>query len=96
MFLGKFEKLDVYPCVWDALTFYCQFMDNVFLWHRTESEQIEFVGNLNKEHPTTKSWIHIFQNQYHFLGYEILQKLKFKIIYHYLQKIRWSSQLLTL
>ena len=49
------EKLQIYPYFRNISTFYCRFMDDIFfLWNGTESELIDFLGNLNKNFPTLK------------------------------------------
>ena len=55
IFMGKFEKLHIYPYDRSFLTFYCRFIDNIsFLWNGTESELVKFIDSLNQKHPTVK------------------------------------------
>ena len=53
IFMGKFEKLHIYPYLRNFSTFYCRFIDDIFsIWNGTESELIKFIDNLNQKHPT--------------------------------------------
>ena len=55
IFMGKFEKLHIYPCLRNFSTFYCWFIDDIFfLCNGTESELTKFTHNLNQKHPTIK------------------------------------------
>ena len=55
IFMGKFEKLHIYPYVRNCSTFYRRIIDNIsFLWNGTKSKPIKFIDNLNKKHPTIK------------------------------------------
>ena len=55
IFMGKYEKLHIYPYLRNFSTFYCRFIDDIFfLWNGTESGLIKFIDNLNQEHPTIK------------------------------------------
>ena len=49
IFKGKFEKLHIYAYIRNISTFYCRFIDNIFIfWNGTELELTKFMGNLNK------------------------------------------------
>ena len=55
IFMGKFEKLRVYPYFRNFSTFYYWFIDDIFfLWNGTESELIKSIHNLNQKHPTVR------------------------------------------
>ena len=55
IFVGKFEKLHIYPYLRNFSTFYCRLIDHIFLlWNGTEYELIKFIANLKQKHPTIK------------------------------------------
>ena len=55
IFMGKFEKLHIYPYLRNFSTFYCRFIGDIFLLlNGTESELIKFTDNLNQKHPSIK------------------------------------------
>ena len=59
IFMGKFEKLHIYPYFKIFLTFSCRFIDDIlFLSNGTESELINFIHN------------HLFQNKHYFFRYQ--------------------------
>ena len=59
IFMGKFEKLHIYPYLKNFLTFSCRFIDDIlFLSNGTESELINFIHN------------HLFQNKHYFFRYQ--------------------------
>ena len=48
IFMGKFQKLHIFPYLRNFSTFYCRFIDDIFfLWNGTESGIIKFINNLN-------------------------------------------------
>ena len=52
IFMGKLEELHIYHYLINFSTFYCRFIDDIFLlWNEMESELIKFTDNLNKRIP---------------------------------------------
>ena len=55
IFICKLEKLHICFYIRNISTLYCRFIcDIFFIWNGAESELIEFLGNLNKKHPSLK------------------------------------------
>ena len=70
IFLEKFQKLHIYPCLRKFSAFYCQFIDDIFLlWSGTESKLVKLIENLNKKHLAIN--FDVLQNQHYYLRYQI-------------------------
>ena len=72
IFMGKFEKLQIYLYLRNFSAFYCQFIDDTFLlWYGTEFELAKFIDNLNQKHPTTKFEFTYFKSSITFLDTKV-------------------------
>ena len=74
IFIGKFDKLHIYPYLRNFSTFYCRFIDDIFfLWNGTEFELIKFIDNLNQKHPTIKFEFTYFRTSIIFLDTKVFK-----------------------
>ena len=55
MFIGKFGKSFIYPCVQKFSNFYCRFFGDIcLLWNGSETQLLDLITRLNYRHPTIK------------------------------------------
>ena len=74
IFIGKFDKLHIYPYLRNFSTFYCRFIGDIFfLWNGTEFELIKFIDNLNQKHPTIKFEFTYFRTSIIFLDTKVFK-----------------------
>ena len=55
IFMRKFERNFIYPCVQTFSNFYCRYVDDIFLlWNGSETQLFDFITRLNSRHPAIK------------------------------------------
>ena len=88
IFMGKFERNFIYPCLQTFANFYCQFIDDIFLlWKGSETQLVDFITRLNSRHPTIKFDFKYSQSSIEFLDTKIYKnKEKNKLLTTIYQK----------
>ena len=55
IFMGKFKRNFIYPCLQISSNFYCRFINDILLlWNGSETQLLDFTIRLNSRHDTIK------------------------------------------
>ena len=91
IFMGKFERTFIYPCIKSFCNFYCRFIDDIFLlWNGSEIVLVKFIEKLDKCHATIKFDLKYSKEQIE-LQKQSYTKIKNKM--HYTQKCTANRQI---
>ena len=86
IFMGKFEKTDIYPYIREnKITCFWYIDDLFFIWKGTEGELLSFLENLNEKHPSINFDFKYSKIEIEFLDTKIYKDTNGKLcltIYH--------------